>query len=566
MINQELSEIFNTIADALEFKGENPFKINAYRKASRILKDFSENLREFSEDHPLTCISGIGDGIAKKIKEYIATGKVSKLEEVRKDIPAGIFEMVRIQYLGPKTLKLAYEKLGVGSLKQLKKVINDGSLSRIPGMGPRKVERIMDAIHLSETTQMKNKRFVIGELFPVIEEIVSKLKNVADEVVPCGSYRRMKETLGDINLLATSNQKKKVIDFFVSLQNIDEVLNVGPTKAIVLLKNPSLQVDLRVVNPDSFGASLQYFTGSKAHNVALRTIAKSRGLKINEYGVYKTNRKVAGKTEESIYSSIGLEFIPPEIREDTGEIELAKEHALPKIIDYRDFKGDLHIHSNYSDGIEGIAELANHAKKMGFKYIAICDHSRSVTYAGGLSKDKLLEKNEEIDRLNKKLKNFTVLKGTEVDILSSGRLDYPDSILETLDIVIAAIHQGFRRNVTARLIDAMNNPLVNIIAHPTGRLINKRNGYDVDLDKVFEQAQKTGTILEINAYYERLDLNDRHANKAKSMGIHFSIGTDAHNIGMLKYWKLGVGIARRAWLEKNDVINCYPLRKLKAIL
>ncbi len=566
MINQELSEIFNTIADALEFKGENPFKINAYRKASRILKDFSENLREFSEDHPLTCIPGIGDGIAKKIKEYIVTGKVSKLEEVRKEVPAGIFEMIGIQYLGPKTLKLVYEELGVGSLKQLKKVINDGSLSRIPGMGPRKVERIMDAIHLAETTEMKNKRFVIGELFPVIEEIVSKLKTVADEVVPCGSYRRMKETLGDIDLLATSKKEKKVIDFFVSLQIIDAVLNVGSTKAIVLLKNPSLQVDLRVVNPDSFGACLQYLTGSKAHNVALRTIAKSRGLKINEYGVYKANRKVAGKTEKGVYNSIGLEFIPPEIRENTGEIELAKEHALPKIIDYHDFKGDLHIHSNYSDGTESIAELANHAKKMGFKYIAICDHSQSVTYAGGLSKDKLLKKNEEIDRLNKKLKNFTILKGTEVDILSNGRLDCPDSILKTLDIVIAAIHQGFRKNVTARFIDAMNNPLVNIIAHPTGRLINKRKGYDVDLDKVFERAQKTGTILEINAYYERLDLNDRHANKAKSMGIHFSIGTDAHNIGMLKYWKLGVGIARRAWLEKNDVINCYPLRKLKTFL
>lgn len=566
MTNQELAEIFNLLADALEFKAENPFKIQAYRKASRIIKDFSFDLKEFCKEKPLTAIPGIGEGIAKKIKEYIETGKISKFDEETKDIPKGIFEMMKIPYLGPKTLKRAYEKLGVDSLDQLKKVMDDGSLALLQGMGAKKIERMKETIQLFETSEIGKKRFVIGDVYPVIEEIISRLNEVTRNVTPCGSYRRMKETVGDIDLLAISDKGEEVTGFFIKLPFVRNVISVGSTKATVILKTHGIQVDLRVVKADSFGACLQYFTGSKAHNIKLRTIAKVKGLKISEYGVFRGKKKVAGSTEKEVYKSIGLDYIPPEMREDNGEIKLAMEHRLPRIVEYNDFLGDLHIHSKYSDGAESIVELAKTAKAMGFKYIAICDHSKSVTYAGGLTEDMLLKKNEEIDTINEEIKGISVLKGAEVDILSNGELDYKDSILETLDIVIAAIHQGFRKNVTERFLQAMENPFVNILAHPTGRLISKRKGYDVNLEKVFEKAKDEGIILEINSYFDRLDLDDTNVRRAKSFNLLFSIGTDAHNVGMLKYWRLGVGIARRAWLTKENVINCYPLPKLKKLL
>jgi DNA polymerase (family 10) len=566
MINQELAEIFSLLADAIEFKGGNQFKITAYRKASRIIKDLSCDLKEFSEEKSLTAISGIGEGIAKKIKEYIETGKVSKLDEETKDIPKGIFEMMKIPYLGPKTLKLAHEELNINTLAQLKKAMDNGSLVKLPRMGKKKVERLKGAINLFEKSEIGKKRFVIGDVYPAIEEIISELSKTAKNVTPCGSYRRMMETVGDIDLLAVSGNGGKVTNFFINLPFVSKVLSVGPTKATVVLKSHNIQVDLRVVKPNSFGACLQYFTGSKAHNIKLRTIAKAKGLKISEYGVFKGNKKIASRREEDVYKSIGLDYIPPEMREDNGEIELALKHKLPKIVEYTNFRGDLHIHSKYSDGADSITELANGAKTMGFKYIAICDHSKSVTYARGLSDDLLLRKNDEIDRVNEKVKGITVLKGAEVDILSNGKLDYKNSILETLDITIAAIHQGFRKNVTERFLSAMENPFVNILAHPTGRLISKRKGYDFDLERVFEKAKEMGIILEINSYFDRLDLNDINVRRAKLFGLRFSIGTDAHNTGMLKYWRLGVGIARRAWLTKEDVINCYSLCELRKIL
>lgn len=566
MINQELAEIFSLLADALEYKGDNIFKIRAYRKASRIIKDFSLNLREFSKEKPFTEIPGIGEGIAKKIKEYIETGHIHKFEEEKKNIPCGIFEMLKIQYLGPKTLKYVYEELRVDTLEKLKNVMNDGRLAQLHGMGDKKIERLKEAIELYETSEIGKKRFLIGDIYPAIEEIVARLKKITRNVTPCGSYRRMKETVGDIDLLAVSDKGQQVTDFFITLPFISKVISIGSTKATVILKNHGIQVDLRVVKPDSFGACLQYFTGSKAHNIKLRTIAKSKGLKVNEYGVFKDKKKIAGATEKGVYESIGLEYIPPEMREDSGEVELAIKHKIPRIVEYDNFKGDLHVHSNYSDGTSSILNIAKIAKAMGFEYIAICDHSQSVTYAGGLSEDILAKKNEEIDRINEKIKGIFILKGAEVDILRNGKLDYPDSVLKTLDIVICAIHQGFRKNVTKRFLEAMENPFIHIIAHPTGRLLSGRKGYDVDLDKVFEKAQDRGIILEINSYFNRLDLNDTNVKRAKEYDIKFSIGTDAHNDGMLKYWRLGVGIARRAWITKEDIINCYTLRKLKNIL
>jgi DNA polymerase (family 10) len=566
MINKELSEIFDLIADGLEFKGENPFKIKAYRKAARIIKDTSFDLIEYSKKNSLTDIPGIGKGIAKKIEQYIKAGKVEKLEEIKKDIPQGILEMMKIPYLGPKTLKLAYHELEVSTLKEMKKVMEDGSLAKLPGMGEKKIERMMEAIQRFEESEIGKKRFLIGNIYPLIEEITEKLKKVTKKITPCGSYRRMTETVGDIDLLAVSKDKKKVIDFFAQLPLVEKPLSLGSTKATVILKKQNIQVDLRVIEPESYGACLQYFTGSKLHNIKLRSIAKEKGLKVSEYGVFKDSKKIASKTEKEVYNSMGLDYIPPEMREDSGEIELSQKHQLPDIAKYSDFLGDLHIHSTYSDGLQTIEELANIIKSMGFKYFAVCDHSKSAKYAGGLSEDKLLKKNEEIDRLNKKIKGITILKGAEVDILRTGKLDYSNDILSTLDIVIAAIHQGFKKNVTERILDAMENPLVNIIAHPTGRLISKREGYDVNLDKIIEKAKEKQVALEINSYFDRLDLNDVNVKRGKSYGIKFSIGTDAHNSDMLNYWRLGMGIARRAWLTKDDLINCYPLPRVKKFL
>jgi DNA polymerase (family 10) len=564
-INHELAEKFTLMADALEFKGENPFKIRAYRKASRIIKDLPFDLKDSKKERPFTDIPGIGSGIAKKIEEYIDTGKIAKFVEETKGIPKGIFEMLRIPYLGPKTLKQAYNELSVDTLKKLKKVMKDGSLAQLPGMGEKRIERMMDAIQRYETSEVGKKRFLIGDVYPSIEEIVEQLKKVVSKVTPCGSYRRMQETVGDIDLLAVSKRGKKVIDFFIKLPCVKNTLSIGSTKASVILTN-GIQVDLRVVKPQSFGACLQYFTGSKSHNVKLRTVAKSKGLKISEYGIFKGKKMIAGRTEKEVYEKVGIDFIPPEMREDHGEIERALDHTLPKIVEYEDFKGDLHIHSDYSDGKDNIEHIAKVAKSMRFQYVAICDHSQSAHYAGGLSEDDLLRKNDEIDRINEKVKGITVLKGAEVDILTTGKLDYPERILKTLDIVIAAIHQGFKKNVTERFLETMENPSVHIIAHPTGRLLSRREGYDVDLEKVFKKAQEKNVILEINAFYDRLDLNDKNVARAKEYSIKFSIGTDAHNEDMMKYWRLGIGVARRAWLDKNDVVNCYTLKKLKKFI
>ncbi len=566
MINHELSEIFSLLADASEFKEENQFKVIAYRKASGIIKDFPQNIGEYAKNNSLKEIPGIGVGIAKKITEYIETGRITKFDEITEEIPNGILEMFKIPYLGPKTLKLAYEELAVDSLTKLKRAISSGNLALLTGMGKKKVKRISEAIQLFLKSEIGKRRFIIGDIYPLIEEIVEELGKVASRITPCGSYRRMKETVGDIDLLAVSDKGADIIQLFTRLPFVRKLIVSGKTKATILVNKPPVKIDIRISEEDSFGACLQYFTGSKSHNVKLRSFAKSKKMKINEYGVFKGTKKVGGKTEEEVYRSIGLDFIPPEMREDKGEIELAIKHKLPQIVDYKDFRGDLHIHSRFSDGTNSIMDIAKAAKKMKHEYVAICDHSKSATYASGLSSDMLLKKNEKIDMVNNDINGITVLKGVEVDILSNGELDYNDNILKTVDIVIAAIHQGFKKNVTERMLSVMENPYVNIIAHPTGRLISKRKGYEVNLEKVFAKAKEKSVVMEINAYSDRMDLSDINVAKAKEYGLKFSIGTDAHNLGMMRYWHLGIGIARRAWLKKEDIINCYPLDDLQQFL
>ncbi|MEO0110564.1 MAG: DNA polymerase/3'-5' exonuclease PolX [candidate division WOR-3 bacterium] len=562
MRNKELAEIFSRIADALEFKGEMAFKVIAYRKAARVLEDLTEDIEKIAQEGKLETLPGIGEGIAKKIEEYLKTGKMKKYEEAVKGIPEGLLELLNIQNLGPKTLALAHRELGVKNLADLKRVIEDGSLKDLFGMGEKKVENIKKGIELYEQGK---SRMGIDAALAIAEEVCAYLKKnpLVKSVSPSGSLRRMKETIGDIDILVTGRDGAKIIDYFTKFPKATRVLAAGETKGSIMvgLGKEAKQVDIRVVPEKTYGAALQYFTGSKAHNIKLRLLAKEKGLKISEYGVFKGEKFIAGRTEEEVYSALGLPFIPPELREDRGEIEAALANRLPKLISYHSIKGDLQVHTTYSDGNASLEEVVKMAEKIGYEYIAITDHSQSVRYAHGLDEKRLRKQIEEIMKLREKSK-VKIFTGIEVDILPDGSLDFPDSVLKELDVVVAAVHQGFKKNVTERIISAIENPYVAIIAHPSGRLISRREGYDVDLEKVLEWAKKYNKVLELNAYPDRLDLDDLHLRKAKDMGIKICINTDAHG-SMDMYWmRFGIGIARRGWLEEEDVINTYPYQRL----
>ncbi|MEO0075859.1 MAG: DNA polymerase/3'-5' exonuclease PolX [candidate division WOR-3 bacterium] len=560
MKNKEIAAIFDRIADALEFKGEQLFRVLAYRKAARIIEELTEDIELLNQQNKLRHIPGIGEGIAKKIDEYLKTGHMKKLTEAMNGISPQLLDLLNIQNLGPKTLRLAYDNLGVRNLQDLKKVIADGSLAKQFRMGNKKVANIQKGIELYERSK---QRMPINFALEIAETVVAYLKKCRDVIYvePSGSIRRMKETIGDIDILVAGRNNQKIVDFFISMPNVIQVLAAGDTKASVMLKSntTTVQVDIRIVEKNKFGAALQYFTGSKEHNVKLRSLAKEKGLKVSEYGVFKNSHVIASETEESIYKALGLVWIPPELREDRGEIEAALSNQLPNLITYQDIKGDLQMHTIYSDAANTIEQMAQAALKMGYQYIAITDHSQSANYANGLSQARLQKQWDEIDKIQKRFKSIKILKSIEVDILSSGKLDFPDRILSQADLVVASIHQGFKHYVTQRLCTAIENPNVDIIAHPTGRLINQREGYEVDLEKVLEHALKYQKILEINSYPQRLDLNDIWARKAKEMGIKLVINTDAHAVADLSWMRFGIGVARRAWLEKKDVINTLPL-------
>ncbi|MBN1899609.1 MAG: DNA polymerase/3'-5' exonuclease PolX [Spirochaetes bacterium] len=552
MENQKLAQMFDKIADALEIKGENRFKIIAYRKASQILNNLTSDIYDHYQNDELQKIPGIGEGIAKKIKEYFETGQIKKLKEAFQGLPESLLDLLSIPSLGPRTVALAYQKLKVKNLQDLEKAIRNGSLASLPGMGEKKIDNIMKGI---EFLKKALGRIPLGKAFVMVNELLKELSGWEEikQISPAGSYRRMKETVGDIDILVTSDDPKKVMDQFTALDIVARVKAKGPTRSSIET-DEGFQVDLRIVDDTSFGAALQYFTGSKAHNVKLRSLAKDKGLKINEYGVFKDEKYVAGKTEEQVYQALGLEFIPPEMREDLGEIELAQK-KIPRIISYDHFPGDLHIHSTYSDGESSLKEIVEEAMKYGYKFVGIADHSKSVKYAGGLSIEKLLEKNDEIDKLQKQYPKIRILKAAEVDILIDGSLDYPDHILSQLDVVIAAIHTGFSNDPEGRILKAMDNQYVHIIAHPTGRLLSQREAYNVDMDKLLEKASRSKKAMEINAYWDRLDLNDYDCRKAREHGVKLAIGTDSHHISGMWQMVLGIGVARRAWLTKKDIYN-----------
>jgi DNA polymerase (family 10) len=573
MTNQEIADILIHISEILDIQGENPFKIRAYIKASQTIKNLTYQLSSLEDKDKIMELPGIGEGIAKKIKELLETGKLRYYADLKKSEYAPLIELLRIPGMGPKHAKLVHDELGVKSIEELKKAAEAGKLRELPGLGEKVEQNILQGI---QQVQKFKERYSLAFIYPRAQNIVEELKKVKEvkQITLGGSLRRMKETIGDVDILVASEKPKPVMDAFVNLPQTAKVLSEGSTKASIMTKD-GFQVDIRVVKPISFGAAQHYFTGSKAHNIRIRSLGQDKGLKINEYGVFKKEKRIAGKTEEEVFKSVDLPYIPPELREDQGEIEAAQNGELPSLIELKDIQGDLHVHTDWTDGNNNIEEMAQAAKKRGYRYIAICDHSPTVGITNGLTEERLLKQIKEIEKLNKKFstgsigKDFKILSGIEVDIRSNSQLDLEDEILKKLDVVVAAVHTKFTQSkdeMTKRIIKAIENPNVDIIAHPTGRLIGKREPYQVDMDKIMDACKANGKILELNAYPERLDLSDLNCRKAKEKGVKIAISTDAHADAHLEWMKFGVATARRGWIEPGDVINTLPLLKLVKLL
>ena len=578
MENIEIAKIFSVIADILEIQGKNKYRVGAYRRAAQVIEAMPDDINEIYKKGRLDKIPGVGESLARKIKELIETGKLEELKQLEKKVPQGVTEIMEVEGVGPKLAKLVYKKFGVTTINQLEKLVKSHKLQRLKGFRSKTEENILRGIEL---LRKHGERELLGKAYSQAESIVQKVKEsgFADKTEIAGSLRRRKETIGDIDILVTSKKPLKVMDFFTSLPEVKEVEVKGKTKATVILKT-GIEADMRVVTLKSFGAAFHYFTGSKAHNIRIRKRGAERGLKINEYGVFikvksqklkvKSNyKRIGGEKEVEVFRSVGLPWISPELREDRGEIEAAEKGKLPKLIELKDLKGDLHMHTTFSDGAHSIEEMVRAAQKRGYSYIAITDHASPLGILKGLTPQKVLKLIKEVKRINKKIRGIKVLAGAEVDILPSGELYLPQEILKKLDVVIGAIHTSFRmpkKEMTQRILLAIRNPYVAIIAHPTGRILGRRESYELDLDEIMKEAKKTGTILELNAFWNRLDLNDINLRLAKEKGVRIAISTDAHNVMELDIIKYGISQARRGWLEAKDVVNTLPFEKLKKIL
>jgi DNA polymerase (family 10) len=562
--NAEIAGMFDQTAELLEIKGENQFRVRAYRNAARTIEGLPQSITSLlSAGEDLSELPGIGKDLAGKIADIVRTGHFALLDTLKKKLPGELGEIAALPSLGPKRVKLLYDKLKVRTLADLGHVIKSGRLHELRSFGPAIEQKLLAALEKPRV----EKRFKLAVAEAEAEALIKFLSD-SDRVVVAGSYRRRRDTVGDLDVLVTAADGASVGNRLVTYENVAEVLAHGPTRTTVVLRS-GLQVDVRAVPDKSYGAALLYFTGSKAHNIALRGLANDHKWKLNEYGLFAGRRRIAGATEEEVYKKLGLAFIPPEMREDRGEIALAKAGQLPALVTLADIRGDLHVHSDWTDGTASIADMAGAAQACGYEYMALTDHSRRVAMTHGLDPARLTRQIHEIDRLNEKLSGFTILKGIEVDILKDGRLDLPDSCLAKLDIVVAAVHSFFdlpREQQTDRMVRAMQNPHVSIIAHPTGRLIGEREPYDIDMERIVAAACDTGCCLEINAEPDRLDLNDIHAHAAKSKDVKVAISTDAHSVNAFQYMRFGVDQARRGWLTAGDVINTRSLVELRRLL
>ncbi|MFA5083818.1 MAG: DNA polymerase/3'-5' exonuclease PolX [Candidatus Paceibacterota bacterium] len=569
MINKELAKIFYDISVHLEMEGV-AFKPYAYERAALSLDSLSESVEDIYEQGGIKAlkeIPGVGESIAEKIEEYIKTGKVGEYENFRKKMPVDIDELSAVEGVGPKMIRDLYRELKIKNLNDLEKAAKAGKIRNLSRFGEKTEKNILQGIEFLKRTK---GRFLLGDILPVVDEIIANLKSLkeVEKISPAGSVRRMKETIGDVDILITSSDPKKVIGYFVSLPDVIKIWGEGPTKASVRLKD-GFDVDLRVLPEKEFGSALQYFTGSKEHNIALRRIAIEKGMKLNEYGLFKGKKSIASETEEGIYKALGFPYFEPELRENTGELESALKGKSPKIIGYQEIKGDLHVHSNWDGGADSIEEIAQAAQELGYEYVGISDHTKFLKIEHGLDEKQLLQRGKEINKLNQQSaisnQQFKILQGCEANIMADGSIDIDDETLAQLDYVIAGVHSQMKMSkgeMTERITRAMRNPNVDIISHPTGRILGKRDEYQIDFDEILKVAKETGTILEIDSYPNRLDLKDANIKKAVEAGVSMVINTDAHRLDQLRFMNLGVSQARRGWAEKKNIVNAWPLEKL----
>ncbi|MCX7897420.1 MAG: DNA polymerase/3'-5' exonuclease PolX [Rhodocyclaceae bacterium] len=566
--NADIAAIFTEIADLLEIEGANPFRIRAYRNAARLVGDWPHEMATLiARGEDLTRLPGIGVDLAAKIREIVETGRCRALEKLRGELPPAITELLHIPGLGPKRVRTLWHDLDIETPEQLARAARDHRIRELPGFGPKIEANILQAVerHVSE-----NRRLMLATAAQYAASLLAwmRAEPAVEKIEIAGSFRRARETVGDLDLLVATRDADAAMRRFVAYEEVGEVLAAGSTRASLLLKS-GLQVDLRVIDPTSWGAALCYFTGSKAHNIALRKIAQETGLKLNEYGLFRGRQKIAGESEEGLYAALGLDWIPPELREDRGEIGAARAHRLPRLVTLADLRGDLHVHTKASDGHDTLEAMAAEAQTLGFEYLAITEHSKRLALTHGLDARRLLEQCERIDRLNESFRGFRLLKGIEVDILEDGSLDLPDDVLAHLDLVVGAIHSRFdlsRAKQTERILRAFERPYFTLLAHPTGRLLEERPPYDVDLARIVRAAKARGCFLELNAHPARLDLTDTDCLMAKDEGVLVAIDSDAHSRADFANLRYGVGQARRGWLEAQDVLNTRSLAELLPLL
>lgn len=566
--NKEIADKLTELADLLDIKGESQFRVRAYRTAARAISGFTRSIAEMVQNgEDLSALPGIGNSMSEKIKEIVATGQLKQLDRLRKDVPPSLVEITRLEQMGPHRTRILKDELNITSITDLEKAVKEGKLEDVKGFGKKTADNLKKEL-ANYTKREGSHRIRRTEAEQLIAPFVAYLSSKLDKLTVAGSFRRRKETVGDIDLVAVSSHPEDAMKYFTEYDEIGRILAQGDRRASVVLRS-GLQVDLRIADEHSYGAALLYFTGSKAHTIALRRIAQANDLKLNEYGIFKNEKVVASSTEKEIYKALGLQYIEPEIREDNGEIDAASGGGLPALVELDDIVGDLHAHTTETDGKNTLQEMVDAALAKGYGYFAITDHSKKVSMARGLDEKRLIRQMEEIDKLNSRISNIKVLKGIEVDILEDGSLDLPDEILKELDLVICSAHYYRklpRKKQTQRIIRALNNPYVNILAHPTGRMIGMRDELDFDMEAVMKEAGHNGCFLEINCNPDRLDLNDRYARMAKELGVKISVATDSHSIHSLQYMQYGIGQARRGWLEKEDVLNTRPWEELKKLL